>query len=122
MPSTETVVAKANFSNYHLRLHSSAVLALFANALAVFIVTKHSTKAMGLYKYYILLTLITAVIMDLHLSVIYQPYPLFSISAMCGTGLFQNFSNFWGHSVQYVSRLNHIKPSLISFAFRIYYT
>ena len=103
MSSTAFNLSLEDLTAYSARLHVNTILTVITNGLAIFLILKHSTKAMGRYRFYILFTCITALIMDLHLTVVYSPFPLFPLPAFCGTGIMQGFGWFWGASIHYVS-------------------
>ena len=70
----------------------------------IFMILKYSTKSMGNYKYYILLTVIAPAIMDFHVTAIFGIYPILPIGAICGTGMVSRHLGLYaGQGVQYVS-------------------
>ena len=91
------------FDSYFLRFQINTVCNLLVNSFCVYLILKKSTQAMGYYKYYILFTVMSAMIMDFHISCIYGMYFLVPSPFACGTGLTRFFNRYFGNSVQYVS-------------------
>ena len=100
-----------NFSIYTLedidvygrRLFINTGAAAALNALAAYLVLKHSTGAMGNLKYYILSTIIFGFLLDFQITFIFGPFPLFPRAIMCPAGIARYFGPFWGMTMQYVS-------------------
>uniref|UniRef100_A0A914QR82 Uncharacterized protein n=1 Tax=Panagrolaimus davidi TaxID=227884 RepID=A0A914QR82_9BILA len=93
-----------DLENYGKRLRISTAAVLLFNIFTGYIVLKHSNESMEKYKYYILLTVISAALMDLDAAVIFGIYPTFPLPGFCGAGLIAKHLNwFWGEVIQYVS-------------------
>ena len=89
---------------YGDRLHANTAIDMVVNSVAAYIVLKHSTKAMGIYKYYILSTIVCAFLLDFHSTFIFGPFLMLPSLIMCGSGLVTRHLDYiWGQIVQYVS-------------------
>ncbi|KAE9552074.1 hypothetical protein FO519_004700 [Halicephalobus sp. NKZ332] len=66
-----TIEVLDGFSN---RLHLNTVLNLVVNIPTIYFIVFHSSKAMGFYKYYLLYTVVTTLVMDLHQTFFYGIY------------------------------------------------
>ena len=89
---------------YGDRLHYITILDIIVNGIACYIVLKHSTKAMGIYKYYILSTIVFAFLQDFNITFIFGPYLILPTSIMCSTGIItRNMDWIYGRIVPYVS-------------------
>ena len=99
----------ADLANYASRLHFNTGIDLFFNSLAILLILRHSTQAMKFYKWYILATIITSLIMDMHLTVVYGLYALFPTTIVCAAGLAKNWGWWWGQDFNYVSLLSYFK-------------
>uniref|UniRef100_A0AC35FYF4 Uncharacterized protein n=1 Tax=Panagrolaimus sp. PS1159 TaxID=55785 RepID=A0AC35FYF4_9BILA len=85
------------------RLRWNSALNIPINGLAAFIILKYSTPAMGMYKYFILATVLSAFIMDFHSSFIYGFFDIIPTPISCPTGITKNLGWFWGTTVNFVS-------------------
>ena len=86
------------------RLHANTAIDLVVNSVTAYVILKHSTNAMGIYKYYILSTLTCSFLMDFHTTFIYGPFILLPSPVMCGSGIVaRHFGYLWGQLMQYVS-------------------
>ena len=89
---------------YGHRLHLNTLINSLINGVAAFVVLRYSTKAMGIYKFYILLTIFCAFCMDFHITFVFGPYIMLPAPIMCGAGFVSVRSGlFWGNHLQYVS-------------------
>ena len=88
----------AEFDYYFLRFQINTVCNLLVNSFCIYLILKKSTPAMGHYKYYILFTVVAAMIMDFHISFIYGMYIFYPQSISCATGL-ARFSNYYFGSI-----------------------
>ena len=89
------------------RLYMNLYIDVPMNALAIFLILRYSTKAMGFYKYYNLMTIIGAFIMDFHISFIFGIYALhpsdLGAPFICAAGISRNWGWFWGAAINFVS-------------------
>uniref|UniRef100_A0A914QX52 Uncharacterized protein n=1 Tax=Panagrolaimus davidi TaxID=227884 RepID=A0A914QX52_9BILA len=98
------IYTKEDFLNYGNRLHINIIIDIIVNGFAAYIVLKHSTKTMGIYKYYILSTIVCAFLLDFHLTVIYGPLALIPTPVTCSAGVVaRNFNAFWGNAIQWAT-------------------
>ena len=89
---------------YGNNFHYNTVVDIIVNGIACYIVLKHSTKAMGIYKYYILSTIVFAFLQDFNITFIFGPYIFLPTAIMCSTGIVtRNMDWIWGRVVPYVS-------------------
>ena len=90
------------FDSYFLRFQINTVCNLFVNSICIYLILTKSTSAMGYYKYYILFTVISAMIMDLHISFVYGLYIFFPQPVACATGLARYANYYFGSIFNYV--------------------
>uniref|UniRef100_A0A914Q7V1 Uncharacterized protein n=1 Tax=Panagrolaimus davidi TaxID=227884 RepID=A0A914Q7V1_9BILA len=82
----------------------TALILIFTTSFTIFIVLKYSSKAMGNYKYYILMTVFAPALLDFHVTAIFGVYPILPIAALCGTGLVsRHLDLIWGEAISWVS-------------------
>ena len=84
------------------RLHFNTITNILFNTLAILLILRYSTKAMGVYKFFILMTVVGAFIMDFHTSFIFGFFTLFPLPLICSAGLMKHAGWFWGVAFQYV--------------------
>ena len=96
------------------RLHINTAIDLIVNFYVIYLILTKSTKQMENYKYYILFTVCTGLLMDFHLSFIFGMFITFPLPGNCAAGISKHFNWFWGSNVQFVSK--NMNKSLISFA------
>ena len=90
-----------DLDNYYHRLHINTVWTILTNITAIYLVCTKTTKEMGSYKYYLLLTLFCPMIMDLHISVFYGLFMTMPIGGHCTTGPARYFTHYFGTIFQY---------------------
>ena len=116
--SGDHIFTLSEYLAYGDRLHVNTAIDLAVNSVAAYVVLRHSTKAMGIYKYYILSTIATAFLMDFHSTFIFGPFIMLPTTIMCGSGFVARHLNFiWGQIFQYVSFSALLHPYLIPFKF-----
>ena len=87
---------------YGDRLHANTAIDFAVNSVAAYVVLRHSTKAMGIYKYYILSTIAAAFLMDFHSTFIFGPFLTLPSTVMCGSGVVARHLDYlWGQVLQY---------------------
>ena len=101
--SLNTSSALEMLDSYFWRLQMNTGFNLFINSVCIFLVLTKSTPAMGYYKYYILFTVVTAMVMDFHVSCIYGLYIFFPQPVTCATGIARYFNYYFGSILNYVS-------------------
>ena len=91
------------FGGYFWRLQINTGTNLSVNFICIYLILTKSTPAMGYYKYYILFTVVAAMIMDFHISCIYGLYIPFPLPVSCSTGVARfTYSN-------YVNMVNYVR-------------
>ena len=93
----------ATFDYYFMRFQVNTVCNLLVNSTCIYLILRKSTPSMGYYKYYILLTVVTAMLMDFHISFIFGPYIFIPQPITCATGLVRFFNYYFGSIFNYVS-------------------
>ena len=100
------VYTKEEIISYGNRLHINTVIDIVINGVALYIVTKHSTQAMKTYKRFIMSTIISAFLLDFHITFIFGPFIVLPTPILCGASLFNRHCSFiWAHLIPYVSFL-----------------
>ena len=97
------IFSVSEIDEYSTRLHFNTAADVGLNVVAGYLVLRHSTPAMGNYKYYIFSTIVLTLIMDIHLTVIYGMYTFLPSTMFCAAGLARNWGWFWGQTFNYVS-------------------
>ncbi|KAI1702771.1 serpentine type 7TM GPCR chemoreceptor sri domain-containing protein [Ditylenchus destructor] len=85
----------ADLAQFQVKMHLGFVSALFANALAIYLIIWKS-GTMGHYKWFLLNICIMSVLFDVYVSFVLSPYPLLPIWGYCSTGLLKRFGVLWG--------------------------
>ena len=91
------------FNSYFWRLQFNTVCNLLVNVITIYLILRHSTAEMGNYRYYILFTVLSALIMDFHISCFFGLYVLFPAPIVCATGITRYSNYYFGSIFQYVS-------------------
>ena len=99
----EMAFTSKNIEDYGNRLHINMYVNVPINILAIILILKYSTKAMGFYKYYNLMGVVGAFIMDIHTSYIFGIFALFPLPMTCAAGLSRKWGWLWGNVVNFVS-------------------
>ena len=87
------------------RLHINTAIDLIINFFVIYLILTKSTKPMGDYKYYILFTVCSGLLMDFHLSFIFGMFITFPLPGNCAAGIAKHFNWFWGSNFQFVSNI-----------------
>ena len=90
-----------DLDNYFHRFHINTAWTVLTNILAIYLVCTKTTKEMGNYKYYLLLTLFCPMIMDLHISVFFGIFMAMPVAGHCAAGLTRYLGYFFGSKIQY---------------------
>ncbi|KAI1710681.1 serpentine type 7TM GPCR chemoreceptor sri domain-containing protein [Ditylenchus destructor] len=85
----------ADLAQFHVKMHLGFISALFANALAIYLIIWKSGN-MGHYKWFLLNICLMSVLVDVYVSFVLSPYYLMPIWGYCSTGLLKRFGLLWG--------------------------
>ncbi|KAI1702773.1 serpentine type 7TM GPCR chemoreceptor sri domain-containing protein [Ditylenchus destructor] len=85
----------ADLAQFHVKMDLGFISALFANALAIYLIIWKS-GTMGHYKWFLLNICLMSVFIDVYVSFIVSLYPLLPIWGYCSTGLLTRFGVLWG--------------------------
>ena len=90
-------------------LHFTTIIDVIINGLAIYIVKKYSTPVMKIYKWFIILTIVCAFLVDFHLSFIFGPMVMLPSPILCGVGVFFRYFDYYGtHTILYVNFENFL--------------
>ncbi|KAE9548175.1 hypothetical protein FO519_008615 [Halicephalobus sp. NKZ332] len=113
-----------DLDSYFARLHINTVWTLVTNIMAIYLILNRTTKEMGRYKYYLLLTVVMPMIMDLHISVIYGLFMTMPAGGHCAAGFSRHFGQYFGTIVQYAIMHETVSWAgmslLLGFLYRFY--
>ena len=98
------------FSN---RLRINTALNVIINVPTIYLIICRSSTAMGFYKYYLLYSVVTTFIMDLHQSVFYGVYFLLPSMASCCSSYCRYLGMIWGPQVNYL--ILNLNMSIVGF-------
>ena len=93
----------ANLDNFASRLHYNTALNLGVNIPMIFLIIFYSSKAMGYYKYYLLYSVVTTMIMDFHQTFIFGMYLLLPTMTNCCSALCRHWGITLGPQLNFVS-------------------
>ncbi|KAI1732291.1 serpentine type 7TM GPCR chemoreceptor srh domain-containing protein [Ditylenchus destructor] len=96
MSKADFSVTKSDVLGFQIQLHVSSVFDIFANLLAIWLITQKSPSSMINYKWFLLNIVISSMIFDFYVTTVMVPYPLFPVVGYCSTGLLRYFGIFWG--------------------------
>ena len=85
----------------------NTILILIVNGLGGFLILRNSAKSLENSKPFLLLTIISSTLMDLHIAFVWGPIPTFPFPGVCSTGFIgRRLDIFWGEFVQHVSTVS----------------
>ena len=90
-----------DLDNYYHRLHFNTAWTLLTDITAIYLIMAKTTKEMGKYKYYLLMTVVCPMIMDLHVSVIYGLFMVMPVGGHCTPGPARYLGQFFGTTFQF---------------------
>lgn len=106
------------FANSVWRLHINSAIILPFNILAIYLIL--STKSIGNYKFYLLNIVIWSFLLDLYLTLIFSPVPIFPAAGICSESIF-NFFHAGFHMIVFAYLSGGIAASVISaFVYRYF--
>ncbi|KAI1701232.1 serpentine type 7TM GPCR chemoreceptor sri domain-containing protein [Ditylenchus destructor] len=85
----------ADLAQFYSKMHLGLIAALFANALAIYLIIWKSGN-LGHYKWFLLNICLMSVLFDVYIAFILSPYPLLPIWGYCSTGMLKGFGLMWG--------------------------
>ncbi|KAH7715394.1 hypothetical protein AAVH_17228 [Aphelenchoides avenae] len=75
--------AAASFSQ---KMYACASISILANLVGFYLIVRHSPPSMALYRWCLLDISVCSLLFDLHVSIFYQPLPLFPVPLLCTAG------------------------------------
>ncbi|KAH7698356.1 7TM GPCR protein, partial [Aphelenchoides avenae] len=89
-------------SGFQARMHINTGMSIAANALVIYLILRHSTESMRSYRWCLLDMNMCYLLFDLHMTVVYEPLPIYKILGMCSVGLGRVLPAFSGTVLQVV--------------------
>uniref|UniRef100_A0AC34RSZ3 Uncharacterized protein n=1 Tax=Panagrolaimus sp. JU765 TaxID=591449 RepID=A0AC34RSZ3_9BILA len=96
------VVEPEEIFGFAPHLYIFAAVNIIVNCTVTYLILFHSTQNMKFYKWFLLYSVVTAMIMDLHNSIIYGAYYLLPAMIACCTGICKNWGMYWGSNLNYM--------------------
>jgi heme/copper-type cytochrome/quinol oxidase subunit 1 len=88
---------------YQLVMHVNGISSILSTLIAIFMILKKSTPAMGQYKWHLLNIVFWSALVDIYLGVLYVPSFMFPATGVCSYGLIDVSDNLIVKEFQFVS-------------------